>query len=819
MHTHLQNRPGARDGVALIICLGLLAIMTLLAVTFAIAMRVERMAARNFQDGVRARHLAQVAMVRAMQQIDSLMVQRVYPPNEVIPSSGVSPTNLISAGAARWIPAGTLLDQALASQSGWITTGIPSGRVAYVVLNTSGLIDANSVGGAPRVWSTNFQEISFGPTSAPEMAGGATMNQFLADRASNKVYETIFEMKDLTSTINNDVRTFNTFSYEPGSDVLFLTSPHGSTPPQWWTRIENTRPPPSLGTRDAYLYLTNKFNINSITNFPQAMNYSSAPNKYMGDANFMANYYTPLRAMLAAAVFTSTADRPNDIAWNIINYLDNDRFPHGDTLFPWSRSEGGEAIPLVNELAIVRVDMPGYTTNVWVEIANPRSPGYPGYWETVQVTGGPGYHLNAELWYPFAPTNVQAFDNIGVQIWIYNDPPLPPTVSVYDITNTPYINTNYSFTAMLDNMTYGSETEFQVFSNRVAITFPPDPQVGNSLTPLGHTHSGTGTVPAGQQNAFRFLVRVTKGGVNGEPFAILDEAMGYDPADQGADRRQLFRVASDAAVRSYQINDPRSNGQVRYWTTPRNGQTTVGSHTLGTTNINCRPSGQKRHGVPIYAMNGPMRNIGELGHIWLSNLDDEDPAHPWWRNINLMHRDLGAKLLDMMTVRNSSPPHRGVFAANSRSTDAWKVMFHELQIGVPGVGNSDLYLIPQPEINNVINAIQQRLSSVNVVSFTDLFTAEQTDEGGGGPVAQAFRECAPGYLDGLEPNDIYMEDTFRHVAELLSFRQNIFTIVLAAQVLAPDQVTPIAERRAVATVFRDAYTGRRFVRSFAWLDD
>jgi len=43
-----------REGVALVIVLGLLSVMTILGVAFAVAMRVERLAARNAAHAVRA---------------------------------------------------------------------------------------------------------------------------------------------------------------------------------------------------------------------------------------------------------------------------------------------------------------------------------------------------------------------------------------------------------------------------------------------------------------------------------------------------------------------------------------------------------------------------------------------------------------------------------------------------------------------------------------------------------------------------------------------------------------------------------------------
>ena len=56
----LQN-----SGIALIMVLGLLTVMVLMAVTFAVSMRTERLAAGNAADTVRAREMVQAALARA----------------------------------------------------------------------------------------------------------------------------------------------------------------------------------------------------------------------------------------------------------------------------------------------------------------------------------------------------------------------------------------------------------------------------------------------------------------------------------------------------------------------------------------------------------------------------------------------------------------------------------------------------------------------------------------------------------------------------------------------------------------------------------
>ena len=68
-----QNRQNRKSGVALVIVLGLLAVLTTLAVAFAIAMRVEHMAAQNYADAVRAENLVHAGFASAMEWIDGSM--------------------------------------------------------------------------------------------------------------------------------------------------------------------------------------------------------------------------------------------------------------------------------------------------------------------------------------------------------------------------------------------------------------------------------------------------------------------------------------------------------------------------------------------------------------------------------------------------------------------------------------------------------------------------------------------------------------------------------------------------------------------------
>ncbi len=165
-----KGRQGRR-GIALLVVIGLTAMMMLLGAAFIIYMRTERVASGNFKSDVRARQLLHVALARAMDAVEATCNNAIYPPFDVLYSAtnGYTVTNALTGwGATNYLPRGAFLNP------GWDTavnnpvacwTNLAGGsenvRYAFVVLNVSGLFDANQVGrsGNVRGAGTNVQEI------------------------------------------------------------------------------------------------------------------------------------------------------------------------------------------------------------------------------------------------------------------------------------------------------------------------------------------------------------------------------------------------------------------------------------------------------------------------------------------------------------------------------------------------------------------------------------------------------------------------------------------------------------------------------------
>jgi len=846
MKTNCCSRRG-KDGVALVIVLGMLAVLTVLGVAFAIAMRIERIAAWNHANSIRAEGLVMAGVEMAMGDVNVSVAGTCYPNWTNRPAgradamgsetgkSSLQMTNILGGEAIRAVPASLYTDarDVALNHLYWtnvVINGRTNGRVAYLVVNASGLVDASLAGGQKPFWRTNIAEIDVSNLLSVTYSGYKnTTKDFSARRVFHRRYETVPEIAALNNTVDPNKGCFFPYSFDVGRDQAPLD-------------IINNLPPIHFGVTN--IILGDKFDLNSITKYP-SYNMPWDMIAYQKDAMFMSNYYARLVEILKTPRLGSAAfmvERPNDVACNIIGYLDPDRIPQGilddpngnPVTDPWTKTEGGEAIPLINEIVLQKT----------VPDKDPDNPVISNR-----------YEFAVEYWYPFAPTMVQPKDRFFSQICVFTNNwgnpkniagiPAPPS----QLTITNYAAQKFSFRFDISNMVYATPTEFLCITSPLTkkISFPVPALQSNGTViinylPIGiqqyKAWNGAKYVTNTVTNCVWFLGRTYKtenvdNDYEKEEREIpVDEAMGYKEAQEKSQTGTRMLKKFDA-THGYSVADPRSNGQIKYW---ENSVVTEGldypaggvDQTLGTTNKNCNPWSRKGSGVPIYGTNGPMENIGELGYIYRSNLDDEQPTgYKWWRTINLMHYDEGAALLDLCTVRQTNMPARGLFCINSRQPDAMYTLFNNMAVGYESGPRTNFYKIDNSGFDSkgkayngpfwCSNLVSTIISNGPYISFRSLFTADDSDDGGGGPNAQAFRMC--GTNAARQIGDIYGEDPFRRICELISFRQNLFVVIVAAQVVGGDGATVVAERRGAAIVCRDSYSGRYFVRSFKWLSD
>jgi hypothetical protein len=308
----------------------------------------------------------------------------------------------------------------------------------------------------------------------------------------------------------------------------------------------------------------------------------------------------------------------------------------------------------------------------------------------------------------------------------------------------------------------------------------------------------------------------------------------------------------------YQVNDPRANCTKKYWLSwdhwnsiYQTNQTAAGdawngwdgpasSNTLGAANWctapwTCTTGGRTfiKQGLPVFWRNGPMETIGEIGHIRTGDVQGEDRTldsltrtNAFWQTVNILSYDYGAFMLDRMTTRASNGwdsintswtlnPMRGLVCLNTTNTDVLLALYNNMGIGMTNTGCQPPLSASDPNVQTLVNAIA---SSTNKPywSFQSLFTAGAPECGDA--MATNFENIVQDLSGVGQISEIQRQDPIRKLTNFISFRNNVFEIILAAQVVGSDG-TVLSEKRGMATVYRDSYTGRSFVRQFKWLAD
>jgi len=763
-----------KNGVALVIVLGLLSVLTILAVAFAVAMRVERLAARNAAHAVRAEHLTHVALVNAVKKINDSVAGSVYPEwTDKASEGGKNAPDLFDGEAARIIP--SAIQPGAESSAKWIEissdTGdgtVVHGRIAWHALNASGLLDPNYVGGevSPKRGYTNVCDVKLPQSDLPAVKGAP--EDLASNRRDDVRYESIADMS-ANGTFNRDVAFFYPYSMDIDRDQYF--EPNDL---------------PKLGTPDAPDVLKPKFYLNGITNYSC---YNDDPDlgKYERHSKFMQEYYEPLRNLLEVAGM----ERPTDVAWNVVNWLDLDRIPQSHDGDPWAHTEGGEGIPLFNEIVL--------------------------------TGSGTSYKFQVELWFPFSPTKVTESDDLYIQLAAW-DMPNPQTGRPgYSRNSKNILEDGMKPTAQLEElisyMEYDTDNEFLVFDLDVNTTEPMSET--NCLWFMGRVvvKRDSKVIPIEQASG----PAGWWGNQNAEPEPgppVNDRETDYWKKDPQYSPQAYFTTGS------WTVDDPRSNGKRGDWAKDK--------ETLGAFNDRCDPwsitPGNWRCGVPIYVKDGPMHTIGEIGYIYRSNVVRGQPGR--WDTINLMHSEKGAYLLDRATVRDPALPTaaKGLVNINSQHREVLKTLFYEMLIGYTTTkdeNQKERLPILDENAGNIADRLIERSSQQSFISFKDIFSnIGGTALENGGPIADECRNAGVAAIPGGDsrvPSDKFLEDPFRQIVDMVSFRHNLFNIVCAAQVYAPEkhdgQYQVVAEKRALATVYRDSYTGHTFTRSFKWLGD
>ena len=204
--------------------LGMLALLVLMGVTFVISMRTERLAARSYLDVTKARQHIHTALARVLSEIELEMDGLSYPPWDAHTSAEYGwvrvdqSTALMGAypGGDRTPMAhvpGSLRDAAMPPgwsrhRFSWLelrdSDNQVRGEYTYLIVNNSGLLDANYIGEyeadpQPRRRGFDVGEIRFHHNILPECRGGIAHRHLRTYRDAFVRFESVPELHLLAS--------------------------------------------------------------------------------------------------------------------------------------------------------------------------------------------------------------------------------------------------------------------------------------------------------------------------------------------------------------------------------------------------------------------------------------------------------------------------------------------------------------------------------------------------------------------------------------------------------------------------------------------
>ncbi|MDD2600341.1 MAG: hypothetical protein PHO37_14130 [Kiritimatiellae bacterium] len=287
------------------------------------------------------------------------------------------------------------------------------------------------------------------------------------------------------------------------------------------------------------------------------------------------------------------------------------------------------------------------------------------------------------------------------------------------------------------------------------------------------------------------------------------------------------KVQGWIAVTNLYIPEPRDNAYAASWRSfsqdwdSQNNQTNLS------------------HGVrelPFIHFNGPLQSIGDLGHIYSEYTErykeeetirlqigaDGTASRPGGGRGTRAIDDApdntltfatmpGASLLDFFTI-TPNKQQRGLIQANTTLGPTLDLILSDIQLGWTNHNQAvtvQTQTLPADMRENWRDlwseALTNNLYNTGWRSYADMLPELATND--------MQRTLASSLRSGdFHSQHNYTEDVLRGIIDKVSFRQNIFVIVLAAQTLAPgteasENPTVLAEQRAAVTVIRDAYSG------------
>lgn len=363
---------GSRSGIALVVVLGFLAVLVIMAMGFAVSMRVERLAARNSLDHVRSRQLGEAALARVVSDIQKDLGSALVPDwagswvegaFESI-GSGVAMTNkLIEGHVTNYIPRSLWTAAHNAEKNAqWLPFEYTDaggqqkriGRYAYIVLDCSGLLDVNF-------------DYTSNNIPMPRRLGASPYELQLALPGGALIGE---------MSVNNARWT---------NMIWGRTTANSQTVESAWTRLETVAEiSPMLARGFGNMQPLSPASVQS----SNLITYSRFPRGWLANGGVRQPIYIGDLAAIQANKNEIIAQfgemgypEPITSYDNLVDYVDTDNQP-------WNRSSFcTEAVPMLNEIVVSnRIITEASETHITNE-----------------------YQILVELWYPFTSTNANSY--------------------------------------------------------------------------------------------------------------------------------------------------------------------------------------------------------------------------------------------------------------------------------------------------------------------------------------------------------------------------------------------------------------------------
>lgn len=825
------SAPGGKKGeagVALILTLGFLALLLILAMSFAFTSRTERMAAGVNADMVKARLLCESGVSRALGTLKTSCETgtHVYPATEyffhvsdasrqewndrcVLPSYGSGDVYGVESGLSmnfgttcQFTPTIAIYTPGCAVSWIDITNTVSTGtqlvgRIAYVVIDDSGKIDPSAVvSSAANETIGSESRLGIQPTEI-QLSGIPGLGTALIDnlRPTNATPAGRMPVSGTT--------TLRWFSWQhlfrsadPGADAGLCAASlfPGSRDIEAWN-IDDQK--------------YERFNLSStvwdsLTGAAGITALKGAATAYTGTGSATSLPW------LATLVDQNDNDVSSQICANLIDFSDTDSFATSDYNGTTATYVGLEKVPYINEV-----------------------------------------QLGVSLTY--TSTDYCTFTVKGVV----------EEVNMYDTAGA-------SAVAVSGTGSLGGAVSFS--GTAAAFTTPANSyNLSSTITLL----TATRAYAASYANCSLSGIRVVSGDAapisssNLHDFAVLP-----NPAASNIPATIVTPSTIGATTSiwiSCQTNDPRCNTTTGRWTWAANNAATaagIGTPNAKNAGLTLQITGTSTDGLLIdkenitdpalgistaYIRNGPPQTLWELGAIhrgepWRTlNLTRYNPALTSATN---KYGSGDAAILDQVKL-TADGVTRGKFNANSPQAKAWIAVLQGVTVGAAYATPAGGSPVTQAQATNIVTKTSDIATSTCVFAANRAFSSL----GGSAKVNRGGIVDATKLVDGTEvgqTTDRAQEELIGKTANLLTVRQNYYTVIVTGQVVkdlgnnpyilvaagktvprnwvkyagnptvntATDKWCSVeAEQKVMATIYRDAFTKTFTLERYEILDE